>query len=73
MDDGPGNPGVRSFEYMAVQTSMDKSMGWDNWGVLLAGTADGVFQSLVVFAAGQKQRKFLTTQQFIRSLRFIKI
>ena len=35
MDDGPENPGVHSFAYMAVQTSMDKSMGWDNWGLLL--------------------------------------
>ncbi|HEY4509798.1 MAG TPA: hypothetical protein VJC15_02315 [Candidatus Paceibacterota bacterium] len=49
MDDGPENPGVRSFVYMAVQTTMDKSMGWDNWGVLLAGTADGVYQSFSCF------------------------
>jgi photosystem II stability/assembly factor-like uncharacterized protein len=54
MDDGPGNPGVRSFAYMAVQTSMDKSMGWDNWGVLLAGTADGVFQSFSCFCGWTK-------------------
>ncbi|MGH8755291.1 MAG: WD40/YVTN/BNR-like repeat-containing protein [Burkholderiales bacterium] len=57
MDDGPGNPGVRSFEYMAVQTSMDKSMGWDNWGVLLAGTADGVFQSFSCFCGWTKTTK----------------
>jgi photosystem II stability/assembly factor-like uncharacterized protein len=73
MDDGPGNPGVRSFEYMAVQTSMDKSMGGiigvSFWRERLMAFSN----LLVVFAAGQKQRKFLTTQQFIRSLRFIMI
>src|SRR6266850_1371142 len=57
MDDGPGNPGIRSFVYMAVQTSMDKSMGWDNWGVLLAGTADGVFQSFSCFCGWTKTTK----------------
>lgn len=54
MDDGPENPGVRAFEYMAVQTSMDKSMGWDNWGVLFAGTADGIFQSFSCFCGWTK-------------------
>lgn len=49
MDDGPENPGVRAFEYMAVQTSMDTSMGWDNWGLLFAGTADGLHQSFSCF------------------------
>ena len=54
MDDGPENPGVRSFAYMAVQTTMDKSMGWDNWGLLLAGTADGVYQSFSCFCGWTK-------------------
>lgn len=59
MDDGPDNPGVRSFAYMAVQTSMDKSMGWDNWGFLLAGTADGIYQSFSCFCGWTK-----TTEAF---------
>ena len=54
MDDGPENPGVRSFAYMAAQTSMDKSMGWDNWGLLLAGTADGMYQSFSCFCGWTK-------------------
>lgn len=54
MDDGPENPGVRSLAYMAVQTSMDKSMGWDNWGVLFAGTADGMYQSFSCFCGWTK-------------------
>lgn len=54
MDDGPDNPGVRSLTYMAVQTGMDKSMGWDNWGILLAGTADGLFQSFSCFCGWTK-------------------
>lgn len=59
MDDGPDNPGVRSFAYMAVQTGMDKNMGWDNWGILLAGTADGVYQSFSCFCGWTK-----TTEAF---------
>lgn len=54
MDDGPDNPGVRSLTYMAVQTGMDQSMGWDNWGLLLAGTADGLFQSFSCFCGWTK-------------------
>ncbi|MDP3727744.1 MAG: hypothetical protein Q8R35_03865 [bacterium] len=49
MDDGPENPGVRSLGYVAVQTSMDRSMGSDNWGLLFAGTADGLSQSFSCF------------------------
>lgn len=49
MDDGPENQGVRAFAYMAVQTTMDKSMGWDNWGLLFAGTADGISQAFSCF------------------------
>lgn len=59
MDDGPENPGVRAFAYMAVQTSMDKSMGWDNWGLLFAGTADGLYQSFSCFCGWTK-----TTETF---------
>ena len=54
MDDGPENPGVRTLEYMAVQTSMDRSMGWDTWGLLFAGTADGLFQSFSCFCGWTK-------------------
>lgn len=54
MDDGPDNPGVRSFAYMAVQTGMDKNMGWDNWGLLFAGTADGIYQSQSCFCGWTK-------------------
>lgn len=54
MDDGPDNPGVRSLSYMAVQTGMDKSMGWDNWGLLFAGTADGLYQSFSCFCGWTK-------------------
>lgn len=59
MDDGPENPGVRSFAYMSVQTSMDKSMAWDNWGLLFAGTAEGVYQSFSCFCGWTK-----TTEAF---------
>jgi photosystem II stability/assembly factor-like uncharacterized protein len=59
LDDGPENPGVRSFAYMAVQTDMDRSMGSDNWGLLFAGTADGIYDSYSCFC-GWRQ----TTDQF---------
>lgn len=49
IDDGPDNPGVRSLAYMAVQTDMDRSMESDNWGLLFAGTADGVHDSYSCF------------------------
>lgn len=49
IDDGPDNPGVRSLAYMAVQTDMDRSMDSDNWGLLFAGTADGVHDSYSCF------------------------
>ena len=39
---------------MAVQTGMDKSMGWDNWGFLLAGSADGLYQSFSCFCGWTK-------------------
>ncbi|MBI2583363.1 MAG: hypothetical protein HYW25_01730 [Candidatus Aenigmarchaeota archaeon] len=54
MDDGPENPGVRSLGYLAVQTSMDKSMGWDNWGLLLAGTSGGLYSSFSCFCGWTK-------------------
>lgn len=59
LDDGPENPGVRSFTYMAVRTEMDESMGSDNWGLLFAGTTDGVYDSYSCFC-GWRQ----TTDQF---------
>lgn len=49
LDDGPENPAVRSLAYMAVQTDMDRSMGSENWGLLFAGTADGVNVSYSCF------------------------
>lgn len=49
LDDGPPNPGVRAFAYMAVETDMDRSMGSDNWGLLFAGTADGIYDSYSCF------------------------
>ena len=49
LDDGPDNPAVRSFAYMAVQTDMDRSMGSENWGLLFAGTADGIYDSYSCF------------------------
>lgn len=61
MDDGPENPSVRSLAYMAVQTNMDKSMGWDNWGVLFAGTADGIYESFSCFCGWVKSTDALET------------
>ena len=62
LDDGPANPGVRSFAYMAVQTDMDRSMGSDNWGLLFAGTADGIYDSFSCFCGWRE-----TTDEFDRS------
>ncbi|MGH9030503.1 MAG: WD40/YVTN/BNR-like repeat-containing protein [Acidimicrobiia bacterium] len=59
LDDGPENPGVRSFAYMAVQTEMDRSMGSDNWGLLFAGTADGIYDSFSCFCGWRS-----TTDEF---------
>ncbi len=59
LDDGPDNPGVRSFAYMAVQTDMDRSMGSDNWGLLFAGTADGIYDSYSCFCGWRE-----TTDRF---------
>jgi len=59
LDDGPDNPGVRAFAYMAVETDMDRSMGSDNWGLLFAGTADGIFDSYSCFCGWRS-----TTDEF---------
>ena len=59
LDDGPDNPGVRSFAYMAVQTDMDRSMGSDDWGLLFAGTADGIYDSYSCFCGWRE-----TTNEF---------
>lgn len=61
MDDGPENPSVRSLAYMAVQTDMDKSMRWDNWGLLFAGTADGIYESFSCFCGWVKSTEALET------------
>ncbi|MBI4345078.1 MAG: hypothetical protein HY555_05815 [Euryarchaeota archaeon] len=60
MDDGPETPSVRSLTYMAVQTEMDRSMGWENWGVLFAGTAAGIFQSYSCFCGWTQTTKEFT-------------
>lgn len=60
MDDGPESPSVRSLAYMAVQTEMDRSMGWENWGVLFAGTAAGIFQSYSCFCGWTQTTKEFT-------------
>lgn len=59
LDDGPENPGVRSFAYMAVQTDMDRSMASDNWGLLFAGTANGIYDSYSCFCGWRE-----TTDEF---------
>lgn len=59
LDDGPQNPSVRSFAYMAVETDMDRSMGSENWGLLFAGTADGVHDSYSCFCGWRQSSEQL--------------
>lgn len=61
MDDGPRNPSVRALMYMAVQTDMDKNMKSDNWGLLFAGTADGLYQSFSCFCGWTKSSQDIST------------
>lgn len=61
MDDGPENPAVRALAYMAVQTDMDKNMRWDNWGLLFAGTADGLYESFSCFCGWIKSSTDIST------------
>ena len=52
IDDGPNNPSVRSFGYMATPSSMDRGMKTDkttNIGYLWAGTGGGLYSSFACF------------------------
>lgn len=52
IDDGPTNPNVKSFAYMATPSSMDRGMKTDkttNIGYLWAGTGGGIFSSFACF------------------------
>ena len=61
MDDGPQNPSVRSLAYMAVQTDIDKNMKSDNWGLLFAGTGEGLYQSFSCFCGWVKSSRDIST------------
>lgn len=52
IDDGPKNPNVKTFAYMATPSSMDRNMKVDkttNIGYLWAGTGGGIFSSFACF------------------------
>lgn len=52
IDDGPKNPNVKGFAYMAALTSMDRGMGKDgrtDIGYLWAGTGGGLYSSFACF------------------------
>lgn len=52
IDDGPKNPNVKTFAYMATPSSMDRGMKTDkttNIGYLWAGTGGGIFSSFACF------------------------
>lgn len=52
IDDGPKNPNVKSFAYMATPSSMDRGMRVDkttNIGYLWVGTGGGLFSSFACF------------------------
>lgn len=52
IDEGPKNPNVKSFVYMATPSSMDRGMRVDkttNIGYLWAGTGGGLFSSFACF------------------------
>lgn len=52
IDDGPKNPNVKTFTYMATPSSMDRGMKTDkttNIGYLWAGTGGGIFSSFACF------------------------
>jgi len=57
IDDGPANPSVRAFGYMATPSSMDRGMKTDkttNIGYLWAGTGGGLFSSFACFCGWTK-------------------
>ncbi len=52
IDDGPKNPNVKTFAYMATPSSMDRGMKTDkttNIGYLWAGTGGGLYSSFACF------------------------
>lgn len=52
IDDGPKNPSVKTFAYMATPSSMDRGMKTHkttNIGYLWAGTGGGIFSSFACF------------------------
>lgn len=52
IDDGPKNPNVKGYAYMATLTSMDRNMkksGRTDIGYLWAGTGGGLFSSFACF------------------------
>lgn len=57
IDDGPTNPSVRAFGYMATPSAMDRSMRTDkttNIGYLWAGTSGGLYSSFACFCGWSK-------------------
>ncbi len=57
IDDGPTNPSVRTFGYMATPSSMDRGMKTDkttNIGYLWAGTSGGLYSSFACFCGWTK-------------------
>ncbi len=57
IDDGPTNPSVGAFGYMATPSSMDRGMKTDkttNIGYLWAGTSGGLFSSFACFCGWTK-------------------
>lgn len=57
IDDGPANPSVVAFGYMATPSSMDRSMKTDkttNIGYLWAGTGGGLYSSFACFCGWTK-------------------
>jgi len=64
VDDGPSNPSVRSFGYMATPSAMDRSMKTDatmNIGYLWAGTGGGLYSSFACFCGWTKDQAFPDT------------
>lgn len=57
IDDGPANPSVVAFGYMATPSSMDRGMKTDkttNIGYLWAGTGGGLYSSFACFCGWTK-------------------
>lgn len=57
IDDGPVNPSVRAFGYMATPSDMDRGMKTDkttNIGYLWAGTSGGLYSSFACFCGWNK-------------------